>query len=77
MRGWYWAAFAFSLLLLATACGIGGESSGPGKAAGQATVQLGDKAPNFALGSAAGERVSLAQYRGKKPVLLYFSMGPG
>jgi len=77
MRAWRWAAVAVSLLLFATACGVSRESGGGRKAAERAAVQVGDKAPNFALPAAAGEKVSLAQYRGKKPVLLYFSMGPG
>jgi cytochrome oxidase Cu insertion factor (SCO1/SenC/PrrC family) len=73
MRPWERAVIAVTLVLLATACGAsdGGDSSD------QATVHVGDKAPNFTLPSATGERVSLSQYRGKKPVLLYFSMGPG
>jgi hypothetical protein len=36
----------------------------------------GDTAPRFELESPSGA-VSLADYQGKKPVLLYFSMGPG
>lgn len=42
----------------------------------QATLKEGDPAPNFALESPDRE-ISLADYRGKKAVLLYFSMGPG
>jgi cytochrome oxidase Cu insertion factor (SCO1/SenC/PrrC family) len=40
-------------------------------------VKEGSKAPQFVLPSAAGEKMSLAGFRGRKPVLLYFSMGPG
>jgi hypothetical protein len=29
------------------------------------------------LPSAGGQDISLGDYRGEKPVLLYFSMGPG
>ena len=39
-------------------------------------VAPGEKAPGFTLPSAAGGTVSLSDYAGK-PVLLYFSMGPG
>lgn len=37
----------------------------------------GDRAPAFTLPSAAGENVTLADFAGTKPALLYFSMGPG
>jgi len=39
-------------------------------------VVVGARAPQFTLPSAAGGEVSLAGFSGK-PVLLYFSMGPG
>ncbi|MBA3553120.1 MAG: redoxin domain-containing protein [Actinobacteria bacterium] len=48
-----------------------------GQGSGEARVQVGGQAPNFTLRSAQGETISLADYRGEKPVLLYFSMGPG
>lgn len=41
------------------------------------TSMVGKPAPDFALPAAGGEDVSLSDYRGKKAVLLYFSMGPG
>jgi hypothetical protein len=37
----------------------------------------GAAAPAFRLPSAQGGTVSLADFRNKKDVLLYFSMGPG
>jgi cytochrome oxidase Cu insertion factor (SCO1/SenC/PrrC family) len=37
---------------------------------------LGRRAPSFTLPSAGGGRVALSDFTGK-PVLLYFSMGPG
>jgi hypothetical protein len=37
----------------------------------------GSRAPRFALPSTDGATVRLSDYLGKKPVLLYFSMGPG
>jgi hypothetical protein len=36
----------------------------------------GDRAPGFTLTS-PDAKISLSDYRGEKPVLLYFSMGPG
>jgi hypothetical protein len=43
---------------------------------GSSALREGDSAPGFTLESPTHE-VSLDDYRGKKPVLLYFSMGPG
>jgi hypothetical protein len=40
-------------------------------------VQVGSMAPSFSLPSTTGGSVSLSEFRGRKPVLLYFSMGPG
>jgi hypothetical protein len=37
----------------------------------------GDRAPGFTLPSASGGEVALADLMNHKPVLLYFSMGPG
>jgi hypothetical protein len=37
----------------------------------------GDSAPSFVLPSASGGKVWLSDFAGEKPVLLYFSMGPG
>ena len=37
----------------------------------------GDPAPDFQLPSAGDGTIRLSDYRGEKPVLLYFSMGPG
>lgn len=36
------------------------------------TVAVGSKAPNFTLPSQSGEMVSLDDFRGKKPVVLFF-----
>lgn len=61
------AAVAF----VGAACSQGQPySPAPGPAA------VGVRAPQFTLPSAAGTDVSLASFSGK-PVLLYFSMGPG
>ena len=35
-------------------------------------LKVGDKAPDFTLSSTTGEKISLSQYQGKKPVVLYF-----
>jgi hypothetical protein len=40
-------------------------------------VGVGDPAPAFTLPSAEGDQVSLSDYRGTKPVLLYFHMADG
>ena len=36
------------------------------------TLKVGDMAPNFTLPSTAGGKVTLADFRGKKPVVLAF-----
>lgn len=35
-------------------------------------LKIGDVAPNFTLGSTKGGKVSLADYKGKQPVVLAF-----
>ena len=40
-----------------------------------ATVQIGDKAPAFALPATTAEKVSLADYLGKKNVVLFGFIG--
>lgn len=63
------------IVLLAAACAQQQEDA---STANQVrSVQEGSKAPQFVLPSAAGEKMSLSEFRGRKPVLLYFSMGPG
>jgi hypothetical protein len=52
---------------LLAACG--GSSAGG--------LAVGDTAPAFNLPSASGDQVSLSDYRGSKPVLLYFHMADG
>jgi peroxiredoxin Q/BCP len=35
-------------------------------------VKVGDPAPDFALSSQSGETISLSQFKGQKPVVVYF-----
>jgi cytochrome oxidase Cu insertion factor (SCO1/SenC/PrrC family) len=35
-------------------------------------LKVGDKAPDFTLPSSAGDKISLSQFQGKKPVVLFF-----
>jgi hypothetical protein len=66
-------AIGWLLLLVAAAC-AGEEGGGP---TGGAPPEVGSAAPDFTLPTAEGGTISLADYRGRRPVLLYFSMGPG
>ncbi len=36
------------------------------------TAEVGERAPDFSLGVSRNEKISLADYRGKKPVVLTF-----
>jgi hypothetical protein len=65
------AIVMFTLALLAT-CAPTDEPGADGS-----FLSEGDRAPDFTLPSAAGDDVSLDKFATKKPVLLYFSMGPG
>ncbi len=64
-------AFSIVVALLGIACQQVDTTDRTSKALAE-----GDTAPRFELESPSGV-VSLADYQGKKPVLLYFSMGPG
>lgn len=56
--------------------GVGCQQEMPKPASEGSALNEGDRAPAFTLTSPdAG--ISLSDYRGEKPVLLYFSMGPG
>ena len=61
-----------ALLVVGAAC----QQASNDAASEGATMKEGDRAPVFTLQSPDGE-ISLADYRGKRAVLLYFSMGPG
>ncbi len=52
--------------ILVTACG-----------APESGLEEGDRAPDFSLQAADGDTVSLSDYRGEQPVLLYFHMALG
>lgn len=56
----------FFLLIILAACSRTTEG-----------LKVGDKAPDFSLPSADGKTVSLSDYVGKQPVLLYFHMALG
>jgi peroxiredoxin len=45
----------------------------PGQQPGElAPLKVGDQAPDFTLGSSTGAKVTLADYKGKNPVVLAF-----
>lgn len=46
-------------------------------ASNQQALSEGDPAPNFTLEATGGGSVSLSDYQGKQPVLLYFHMAVG
>ena len=71
-----WITILVVLAVLGAACS---RSTGQPSAASTSNtpVAIGDVAPAFSLPSATGDHVSLADFAGKKPVLLFFSMGPG
>jgi hypothetical protein len=65
-----WMILTLVLLLMVPVLSACGPSNGQGLA-------VGDSAPSFSLPEATGGQVSLADYRGSKPVLLYFHMADG
>lgn len=63
--------------LLAAGCtGAAPQRGGSSSATSAPVVQRGQIAPDFTLAQATGSPVTLSDLHGK-PVLLYFSMGPG
>jgi cytochrome oxidase Cu insertion factor (SCO1/SenC/PrrC family) len=66
------AALLLVLVTSLAACSEGGDGGSQSSTAG-----VGAAAPRFSLASADGGTISLEDYVGHKPVLLYFSMGPG
>lgn len=76
------ATWAVLLGLLLVACGQDEKSepapqSTPTQNASAASLQVGDLAPDFSLPASDGSTVSLADYRGRQPVLLFFHMADG
>jgi cytochrome oxidase Cu insertion factor (SCO1/SenC/PrrC family) len=67
---WIVAVVGFSIV----AAGCTEQETAPGLE--RDPIAVGDVAPTFALRSASDGTVSLSDFAGK-PVLLYFSMGPG
>jgi peroxiredoxin len=57
---------AAALMLASSAAMIGQQPGEP------APLKMGDEAPNFTLGSTAGTKVTLADFKGKNPVVLAF-----
>ncbi len=72
MRHRMLVAAAMVLAVVAAAC----SSQETPPSSGQGPIAVGHTAPAFSLKSASGAAVALSDYAGK-PVLLYFSMGPG
>jgi cytochrome oxidase Cu insertion factor (SCO1/SenC/PrrC family) len=66
------AALALTAAAFAAVLPACGGAQSPSEPSGD----LGRRAPGFTLPSAEGGRVALSDFSGK-PVLLYFSMGPG
>jgi cytochrome oxidase Cu insertion factor (SCO1/SenC/PrrC family) len=64
---------AIALVIGGAACS--GQQETPQRSE-EGPIAVGRPAPAFSLPSASGGTVSLSDYAGK-PVLLYFSMGPG
>jgi hypothetical protein len=56
--------------------GCSGDANDPGDDRPEGPV-VGSQAPGFSLEASEGDRVSLDDFAGRRPVLLYFSMGPG
>lgn len=73
-RRWYgWVALAVSVLLLTLGSYVNFVMA---RIPDEPTVlRLGEAPPDFTLTDAAGRSVSLADYRGTKPVLLVFYRG--
>ncbi len=62
-----WQRLSLAILLSSLVLGLG--------AAQVSALQVGDKAPDFALPGTTADEIKLADYRGKKPVVLFFYIG--
>lgn len=67
MRKRTWTSLVLGGLLSALVLGLL-----PGRSA---ALQVGDKAPGFALPASRGEKIELASYQGKQPIVLFFYIG--
>jgi cytochrome oxidase Cu insertion factor (SCO1/SenC/PrrC family) len=80
MRILRYIAWVIVAALLLSACGGGSkkeEKPAASNGAAQSRLKIGEAAPGFTLPSSAGGTVSLADYKGKQPVLLFFHMAVG
>jgi AhpC/TSA family len=68
-----WLALGFSSLLLVS--GAWFNFVGARVPVTATALRVGERAPDFTLPDATGRPVSLAEYRGKKPVVLVFYRG--
>jgi hypothetical protein len=68
-----WLALGLSSLLLAA--GAWFNFVGASVPGGPPALRVGERPPDFTLPDAAGRPVSLADYRGRKPVVLVFYRG--
>ncbi len=59
--------FAAAAMMIASCAVMLGQQPGE-----PAPLKVGDEAPNFTLGSTAGGKVTLADFKGKNPVVLAF-----
>ena len=57
--------------LAGTLCGFAALLSGGGALA----LEVGDRAPNFALASTTGKEIKLADFAGKQHLVLFFYIG--
>ena len=72
MRSRIFVGTAIALAIVTAAC----TRQEPPQSTQQGPVEVRQQAPAFSLESTSGGTVSLSDYAGR-PVLLYFSMGPG
>jgi cytochrome oxidase Cu insertion factor (SCO1/SenC/PrrC family) len=73
-RRWYaWAGLGLSLALLLAGATFNFVLARIPEA--HTTLRVGARPPDFTLPDADGQAVSLAEYRGKKPVVLVFYRG--
>jgi cytochrome oxidase Cu insertion factor (SCO1/SenC/PrrC family) len=64
---------ASALLLVALSCAVAQQpTQKPAPVAPQTHLKIGQRAPDFALTDTAGKEVKLADFRGKKGVVLAF-----